>query len=308
MRHDVGRQTLIVWSFVILSGILWMVFQKFRFLFVMFGNVQESEVDGVVIMASGVVAVLVVLVAYRQFWIENAKGVRSIHCTIRLSSRQSLDWRIWLYLFVAVLVFASVGNLFSQSFQGVLGVLGWPQRNDGAQFGQMMDGSISALLAVGVAGPVIEGVLLYGIVLPSLERYGRIFAIITASLLFGCIQGSITQGVSAMLIGLVLGWAASEYSVVWSMTLCAFYYLVVQEGISSFMTMLSDQTQNVIQYTFDVLLLVVGLVFFVVNRRKVTDWCASNRSVKHAYQGWRSPLFILTFVIFGFVAVTRLLF
>ncbi|WEV65109.1 type II CAAX endopeptidase family protein [Bifidobacterium sp. ESL0764] len=303
-RHDVGHQAAIIWGFVV----LWLVLQVIGVVFAMLGHMPEKKTDAVVGTVSEPIAILVVLLACRKLYIDKSQGSRSMRFTIRLSSRKPMNWRMWLCLLIAMLAFAAVGDLFAQGFQGALDLLGWSQHSNGDEIDQMVNSSIFGLLSLGFVGPVTEELLMRGIVMPNLERYGRIFAIVTSALLFGFIHGDISQGFNAVLLGLVLGWMASEYSLAWSMSMHIFYNLVICEGVGRLFGMLAEPMQTVAQWTFDGVFFFVAIVLVVVNKDKIIAWYRRNRSPKHTYRGWRSPLFIFTLAAFLFFALTRISF
>lgn len=303
-RHDVGHQAAIIWGFMV----LWVVLQAIGVVFAMLGHMPVEKTDAVVGTVSEPIAIFVVLLACRNLYIDKSQGSRSIRFTIRLSSRKPMNWRMWLCSLVAMLAFAAVGDLFAQGFQSGLDLLGWSQYSNGEGIDQMVNSSIFGLLSLGFVGPVIEELLMRGIVMPNLERYGKIFAIVTSALLFGFIHGDISQGFNAVLLGLVLGWMASEYSIAWSMSMHIFYNLVICEGVGRLFGLLAEPMQTVAQWTFDGVFFVIGIVLLVLNRGKVAAWYHRNLSPKHTYRGWRSPLFIFTLAAFFIFALTRISF
>lgn len=79
--------------------------------------------------------------------------------------------------------------------------------------------SLSMFLYVSLAAPVFEEILFRGLILRSLQPYGKKFAIFTSAYLFGMFHGNIVQSPYAFLIGLVLGYVTIEYSMVWAVVL-----------------------------------------------------------------------------------------
>jgi membrane protease YdiL (CAAX protease family) len=60
-------------------------------------------------------------------------------------------------------------------------------------------------------GPVMEEIIFRGIILGSLSRYDRTFAIVVSALVFGATHGNLQQAVYATAVGLVLGAVALRY-------------------------------------------------------------------------------------------------
>ncbi|WP_010630667.1 CPBP family intramembrane glutamic endopeptidase [Sporolactobacillus vineae] len=73
--------------------------------------------------------------------------------------------------------------------------------------------TLSMFLYVGFIAPLFEEFLYRGVVLHSLLKFGKPFAIIGSALLFGLMHGNIVQIPLGIGIGLVLGYLAMKYSV-----------------------------------------------------------------------------------------------
>ena len=79
--------------------------------------------------------------------------------------------------------------------------------------------TLSMFLYVSLLAPVFEEILFRGLILRSLQPYGKKFAIFASAYLFGLFHGNIIQSPYAFLVGLVLGYVTVEYSMGWAMVL-----------------------------------------------------------------------------------------
>lgn len=79
--------------------------------------------------------------------------------------------------------------------------------------------SFSMFLYLGLGAPVVEEIVFRGAILRGLERYGKWFAVLISALLFGVFHGNLIQSPYAFLVGLVLGYVALRYNIVWAMVL-----------------------------------------------------------------------------------------
>ncbi|MCD7755862.1 MAG: CPBP family intramembrane metalloprotease [Firmicutes bacterium] len=79
--------------------------------------------------------------------------------------------------------------------------------------------SLSMFLYLALLAPVSEEILFRGLILRTLEPYGKRFAILGSAFLFGMFHGNIVQTPYAFAVGLVLGYVAVEHSIVWAMLL-----------------------------------------------------------------------------------------
>ena len=66
--------------------------------------------------------------------------------------------------------------------------------------------SLSMFLYVGIGAPIAEEILFRGLVLRSIEPYGKKFAIFASALMFGLYHGNLIQIPFALAVGLVLGY------------------------------------------------------------------------------------------------------
>jgi hypothetical protein len=79
--------------------------------------------------------------------------------------------------------------------------------------------TLSMFLYTSIAAPICEELIYRGFVLRSFQGYGKVFSIILSALLFGVMHANLFQMLFAFLVGLVLGYVATEYSIFWSMVL-----------------------------------------------------------------------------------------
>lgn len=87
----------------------------------------------------------------------------------------------------------------------------------------------SMFLYVGLGAPVAEELLFRGLILRTLQPCGKKFAIIASGILFGIFHGNLLQGVFAFGVGLILGYVAMEYNIVWAMVLHMFNNLILAD-------------------------------------------------------------------------------
>lgn len=95
-----------------------------------------------------------------------------------------------------------------------------------------LSGSFSMFLYAGIIAPIGEEILFRGLILRSLQPYGKKFAILTSAFLFGIFHGNFLQTPYALLVGLLLGYVTVEYSIGWAMVLHMFNNLVLADMVS----------------------------------------------------------------------------
>ncbi len=90
----------------------------------------------------------------------------------------------------------------------------------------------SMFLYVGLGAPIAEELLFRGLILRTLQPCGKKFAIFASAILFGVFHGNLIQGVYAFAVGVILGYVAMEYNMVWAMVLHMFNNLILADTLS----------------------------------------------------------------------------
>lgn len=141
--------------------------------------------------------------------------------------------------------------------------------------------SVSMFLYACIIGPIIEELVFRGFVMRSLEKYGSTLAIVVSSALFGIMHGNIPQGIFAFLIGLVLGFAAMKYSIVWSIILHILNNLVFAELFTRALELLPVNLQDIVYYAVMASFTVAGIIIVIVKRKKIVAFLRENK--------WQKP-------------------
>lgn len=132
--------------------------------------------------------------------------------------------------------------------------------------------TFSMFLYASILAPIGEEILFRGYVLRSLRPYGKRFAVLGSAVLFGLFHGNLLQTPYAILMGLVLGYVAVEYSVTWSIALHMFNNLV----LADLLTRLTMNWSDLAYGALNLLLLggsfLTSLVILVRNRRQIRDY------------------------------------
>jgi membrane protease YdiL (CAAX protease family) len=79
--------------------------------------------------------------------------------------------------------------------------------------------NVPGFLYVVILGPIFEEIIFRGAIMRALQPYGRNFALVLSSLLFGAYHLVLFQGIFAFFVGLILGYCAMRFSIKWSMLL-----------------------------------------------------------------------------------------
>ena len=159
--------------------------------------------------------------------------------------------------------------------------------------------TVSMWLYVGLIGPICEEVMFRGVLMKELKPLGKNFAIVTSALMFGLFHDDVVQGTFAFLFGLILGFVAMEYSLVWSIALHIFNNAILSGVIDTlFAGHLSDNGYMAYSIALTLIGVIGAITVFVRYGRGLRQYSRTNHSIPDTYYGWTSPAFI-TFVVFN---------
>lgn len=132
--------------------------------------------------------------------------------------------------------------------------------------------TFSMFLYAGVFAPVFEELIFRGFAMQTLKPYGKKFAILGSAILFGLFHGNLFQSPYALLVGLVFGYAAMEYSLGWAMLLHMINNLVVADMLSRVTSYLPETAAGVVTMTVLLAFAVAGMVILIRSREKIRTW------------------------------------
>ena len=161
---------------------------------------------------------------------------------------------------------------------------------------------IYALLVV----PLSEELVFRGIILNGLRRFGRVFAILTASLLCALLQSDFVTGIWIFLLGLALGYCSLEYGLIWAIGARMVGDLLFS-GLPERYLVSAPQTIRLSVLAVALALVLAGLVMFFLHRVSLLEYRRRYRAPKGTYASWRQPWFLfysllcLLLTVFKFV-------
>lgn len=129
--------------------------------------------------------------------------------------------------------------------------------------------SASMFLYGCIFGPMAEEILFRGFVLRSLRPYGKRFAVLLSALLFAVFHGNLLQLPYAFLMGLLMGYAAVEYSIYWALALHMFNNVILADLFSRLGAFLPET----VYYMLDTLVFggcaIISVILLIGNRKKI---------------------------------------
>jgi len=137
--------------------------------------------------------------------------------------------------------------------------------------------SFSFFLYACLLAPVWEEILFRGLILRTLQPYGKKFAILASALLFGLFHGNIVQIPFAFAIGLVLGYVTVEHSMIWAVLLHLLNNLVLGDFVARFGELLPEGVVDAIVLIIVWGCAVASAVILIVRRREVKGYLTERK-------------------------------
>lgn len=133
--------------------------------------------------------------------------------------------------------------------------------------------TLSMFLYAAVGAPIMEEIVFRGLVLRHLQPYGKGFAIVMSAFLFGIFHGNLVQMPYAFLVGLVMGYVAIEYNIVWAMVLHMINNLVLGDLIGR---ILPEMAGNALISLIIMICSLAGAILLLVRQKDIREYCREN--------------------------------
>lgn len=129
--------------------------------------------------------------------------------------------------------------------------------------------SLSMFLYACLLAPVTEEILFRGLILRTLQPHGRKFAILGSAFLFGMFHGNLVQAPFAFCVGLILGYVALEYNIIWAMVLHMFNNLILGDTLPRLLSGLPESLANGILWLLLIAMTAVALWIAIRKRKEI---------------------------------------
>ncbi len=141
-----------------------------------------------------------------------------------------------------------------------------------SDMGDISTDGLSLFLYVGLGAPISEELLFRGLMLRSLEPFGKKFAIFSTALLFGLFHGNLSQAPFAFGVGLVLGYVAMEYNIGWAMVLHMFNNLILSDTLSRLLLHWLGDWGAAVLWAVILLFSLAAVIVLIVQRKKIAAY------------------------------------
>lgn len=178
-----------------------------------------------------------------------------------------------LALFFGVQAIAQVLAIAMEWFLGLFGL----SIMEFVEAASVVEDTVSMFLYASIFAPVGEEILFRGLILRSLQPYGKKFAIFGSAFLFGIFHANIIQTPYAFLVGLILGYVTVEYSVVCAIVLHMLNNMVLADLMTRLSRMLPPGIGDLISIVIIWGCAIAAAIILIARRREVADYIRTKK-------------------------------
>lgn len=288
VRKDIGLFSALCLLYVIVMAMVGLIYQTIVTLFQAsryFGNLEKIQKATENFMArDGSYYLIAVCAGVFIFWVyRDGKLFKS---DLRMQKRAMTS-----KTFGIVLSFLLLGQLgfvlFNQIFETIFNLFGFTMLK-AVESASAGSDSVSMFLYASFFGPVSEELIFRGAGLRTFEKYGKIFAILMSSLLFGLFHGNFPQFFFATFVGIIFSYVTLEYSILWAMAFHIFNNLVIGDGLTYVYSFLPDSAASLLHLIILLIGANIAAIFLFKNKidikRYVQENCANPGTYRQAFR------------------------
>lgn len=171
---------------------------------------------------------------------------------------------------------------------------------------EMMDtDSLGMFLYAGIGAPIWEEILFRGLILRSMQKHGKKFAIFGSALMFGLFHGNLSQTPFAFAVGLVLGYVAVEYNLIWSIVLHMINNLVLSDLLPRLTSYLPAPFGDGVIWAIIIAFSIAAVIILIVKRKEVGAYLREERTDPQCAKAFfTAPGIIVMMAVMGLNIVT----
>lgn len=213
------------------------------------------------------------------------------------AANKKMSVKNFFMIFCVFMACQPIFTILSKGIEALLNALGYSAQGQlewaaGAKTG------LSMIIYAGFVGPIAEEIVYRGFVMKSLTKYGKHFAIVTSAIMFGVMHANIYQLFFAILVGLVLGYVATEYSLKWAVLIHIINNFVVSQLLGGLLGKLPETTQYIIWYSILGLFFIAALIIMWNHREQIKVFYQENKVMMKQYIKFFVSVGMIVFIVF----------
>jgi len=215
----------------------------------------------------------------------------------RYLSKKAMSGRAFLFFLCVFFSAQLLYSLFGNTLELILELFGFTAMGSGTI--TLQNKTIWYFLYTAFFAPLGEEFIYRGFVLHRLERYGKVYAIVLSALLFSVMHGNFLQMIFAFLTGLVLGFVALEYSILWSILLHIINNFLYGEILYRILSTAPLFVQDYIYRGINIAFFAIGAFWLLHRRKDLQSYLHQNHTPKKHYCTTLTAIGILLFLLWG---------
>jgi len=296
-KKDINRITgVILWN----SGIdlalgVNIVFWVIVYCILCFPDIT-SMLDQCLEITIGLIWIICILSATVNVIFASIYGRKKLGLHKIILTHKKMNLSSFAKIFVCAIGISTLFSIIHLLIEVILNHFNLTLTNDSGVLTESMN-TIPGFIYISFFAPITEEIIFRGVLLRGLKKYGKVFAIVLSSIIFGCIHGNFPQGFFAACIGLIYGYVALEYSMKWTIFLHIFNNAILAMGKEVIINILPVKFQMIIDVGMLALFTIAGVTILIINKCKIKKYLNENRTEKGHYKyAFRSACMIIIIV------------
>ena len=289
-------QQILLFLSVVIGGFIWMIKKTIENPGMDKDAIKELVSD---ISSNGnfmIIAVLIAIIPVILF-----RKDKFFHYDIKVKNK-SINFKIIILAFAVVLGVNFLSGVLSQLLELLLNQIGLTS----APSQEALNGPITMSMVIYgcIIAPFFEEFLYRGVILRYLEKYGSSFAILSSAILFGFMHGNIIQIPFAIVIGLIFGFLAKEYSIKLS--------ILIHMANNTYAMLLNYLSPSINENILSIIYLGIAMpcviliiILLVTKRHSIKEWFQNNKMQKKLLLYFFTSITIVLILIYN-IALTCL--
>jgi len=240
--------------------------------------ITGADINGIVFLISSLIGLAFISFMYRS----------DLNFRDLFEDTREIPPIVFLNAIIVVVGIQPVFQLIEQGMERI--ALGFNYELTFSSIDQSAKSSFFIMFNIVIVGPIVEEIIFRGLLLRSLAGYGRNFAIVTTSILFGMYHASLVQNGYAFIVGIVLAYITLRYSLKWAIVIHCTNNMLM-------MIILFMNVPLLLNYIFLGVFSLWGLVILIIKRKKLYRYYKKGRSKKNAYKYTFINRYILAFLV-----------
>lgn len=187
-------------------------------------------------------------------------------------------------LFCLLLMLQFLFSIAANLIEIILNSMGYTMENMISLATGEDDFNFAMILYSGIIGPVVEELIYRGFILRSLQKYGKVFALVLSSILFGMAHMIPIQIIFAIPAGMLFSYIAMEYSIKWAIFFHIANNLLLGDCFGWLLDQMPEPISSIVYLGVLAGASVIAIFVLVKGYQKLKKWFADHAPAKGSFR------------------------